>query len=180
MRITAIAAALALGVAGMAQATTYEFTTIHGPVHAVLGDGYFVTTWKDGAPDPGSMIGGRADGIGIAGPRDAAAPSGGEMLRVTFEEAVRLDRITLAAFGEGGAELWLDDVRAGALAPGEGSVFEVGRTVRSFLIGGVAPGAVGLRSFELEPAAIAPVPAPAAGSLLLAGLAGFCWLRRRR
>ena len=185
-------AALALAAStGLASAASYRFDHSGPSVATLERDGMSITARAADLHGP-AKVAQTAKGLGVVGRHDSQPGQidsffGGESLRVDFAREVRLERFTLGRFGWnlfGGDDfdLYLDDARAGSFDLSHGASFEIGEMVRSFTIAArwdFAEDGLSADAFTLRSVDVAPVPVPAAGALLLAGLGALGWARRR-
>lgn len=165
-------------------ATTVDLTS-GGDVTGLGQLGSFSATGASGSIDPWRAGSGsdyltqNSNGLGVTGWGDSSAQLDGivdESITFTFDYAVRLVSVSFSSFG------WFDDADIyvnGVKVENESSSnpYYFGNVIAtSFTIG--ADGSSD--NFRIKNFKVAPVPLPAAGFLLLGGLAGLGALSRKR
>ncbi|WP_371170550.1 VPLPA-CTERM sorting domain-containing protein [Aliiroseovarius sp. 2305UL8-7] len=176
-------------VAGMmataASASTVVDLTTGGDVTSLGTMGSFSTVGAQGSIDPWRAGRGTdyltqtSGGLGVYGRGDSSAQLDGfvdEAITFTFDYAVRLVSVTFSYFGRrDDADIYVNGSKVANESTSNPYYF--GNVVASsFTIG--ADG--GNDHFRIKEFKVAPVPLPAAGFLLLGGLAGLGALARKR
>ena len=172
-------------MATAANASTVVDLTTGGDVTSLGQMGSFDTVGAQGSIDPWRAGSGAdyltqtAGGLGVWGRGDSSSQLDGfvdEAITFNFDYAVRLVSVTFSYFGRGDdADIYVNGTKVANESSSNPYYF--GNVIASsFTIGadGISD------SFRIKEFKVAPVPLPAAGFLLLGGLAGLGALSRKR
>ncbi len=172
-------------MATAANAATVVDLTTGGDVTSLGQMGSFDTVGAQGSIDPWRSGGGAdyltqtSGGLGVSGFGDSSSQLDGfidEAITFTFDYAVRLVSVTFSGLGRfEDADIYVNGTKVANESSANPYYF--GNVIASsFTIG--ADGT--LDNFRIKEFKVAPVPLPAAGFLLLGGLAGLGALSRKR
>ena len=197
-KLAALAVTFVVG-AGAASAATYNFNTSGPDVNPLVMGDLTITASAVGILNfCGASVAQNSNGLGVNGCPDFQPneldgfPLGSsEKLTFSFASTVNLDSFSLANFGSNDDfNFYIDGNFVTKYGPSAGtSTFVIGQAVNSFSIEAVGEiqscgflcniDGLGNDSFLVQSVTTSPVPLPAAGWLLLAGLGGLAAAKRR-
>lgn len=193
MRVTSLVGAIAAIVlsAGVASAATFSFNAVGPQVASLSGPGFTITPGSDGILNSSTRISQTATGLGVNGNPDTNPGNidgfpifSSEFLTVNFHWLVTLKKIALGNVdGNDDVDLFLNNALVGSYKASVLNSTDLDADITSFRIrasGTPLADGFGNDDFTLSGFTVAPVPVPAAGLLLIGGLAALGFARKRK
>jgi hypothetical protein len=193
MRFTTfIGAVAAIGLsAGVASAATFTFNTVGPQVASLGGPGFTITPGSAGLLNSSVLISQTATGLGVNGNPDTNPGNidgfpifSSEFLTVNFHWMVTLKKIALGNVDSNDdVDLFLDNTLIGSYKASVLNSADLDADITSFRIrasGTFLADGLGNDDFTLSGFTVAPVPLPAAGLMLIGGMAALGGMRKRK